>query len=157
MKAYFISLISTFIIIGISCEKEPSMVTLTEIDMSRENSDLNYVYYRFINETGVPICIEYVEPYSDLGMSGELTNHTDMVARIVCDQKGFKSVDESFAAIVVFYNRLYSMDYKGNMVVYKAPDEGSPMNPASWSEEVVDRNSVIRTFTFTKEHYNAIK
>ena len=73
MKNFICSLMALFAVCAItSCEKEsaPTKIPetqLSEIDMSSEKEDKFYTYFRFVNETGVPISIEYVKNGSDIG------------------------------------------------------------------------------------------
>lgn len=151
----FVFIFVALCLFSTACEKQE--VQLTPVDMSNEEPGTYYTYFRFINTTGNTICIEAVEYYSDIGTYFQIENGDDGVARLGQSSKGFKSIVEIFPGLKVYYN--YDEGRKNNYEMrYSDPNAtGSPYNILSWSDEKVDDNSLIRTFTFTKKHAEEAK
>ena len=138
----------------VSCEKpapEPSVepeTQLTDIDMSNENDDAFYTYFRFVNETGVPIYMIFFERGFDSGEWLWIDPYFDAVYRIV-SWTNFFTINEKMYNFEVYYNK-----EPGKEPEAIAEDEATGLLDENlWSVEQVDENSMIRTFVFTKQMY----
>ena len=137
--------------LSVACEKE-TVPQLSQIDMSGEQDGKMYVYYRFVNMTGVPIHIAFLPPSIDIGICSSIDNERDYVVVAESSDKFYKP-EEYIFELAVYYNPALP----GVKMTYYEPTPGGPMSLSSWKEEVVDANSVIRAYTFTPEHYEDAK
>ena len=137
-----------------SCEKpapEPSVepeTQLTDIDMSNENDDAFYTYFRFVNETGAPMLVAFFERGYDSGECLWIDPYFDAVFGVV-SWSNFVAFDEQMFWPEVLYNT----DLDGKPEVRTKHEATGLLDENLWSVEQVDENSMIRTFVFTKQMY----
>ena len=144
-----------------ACEKDnkdkmPSFVQqveLSDIDMSAEREDVYYTYFRFVNETGVPILVEYLENGFDVVTAHFISPYFDAVDK-KSSSSGFVHFGDYYANIHIYYNR--GEDGVDNDYIKVSCTEGGVLDNSLWVEEIVDNNSVIRTFVFTRQMYSSL-
>ena len=137
-----------------SCEeKDPKPFVehetqLTDIDMSTENDDAYYTYFRFVNETGGPMVIIFFERGYDSAEYIWIAPYFDAVYG-VASWSNFVTFDEQMFGPDVYYNK--EPDKEPEAIT---EDEATGLLDENlWRVEQVDENSMIRTFVFTKQMY----
>lgn len=160
MKNFICCLMALFAVCAMtSCEKEsaPTKIPetqLSEIDMSSEKEDKFYTYFRFVNETGVPILIEYVEKGYDVASMQYIAPYNDAIDKFVSDAE-FVTFRDSYGLIHIYYN--FTEESSNDDYIKVECIEGDLLDDALWSNEEIDANSIIRTFVVTKQMYEDIK
>lgn len=163
MKINVFILIACAVVFNVSCDTAGQCidnvpakpeVQLTEIDMSKEKDDAFYTYYRFINETGVPMLITYVERGYDIATMHYVDSSCDVVDKM-SSAIGFKTFKEGFGYVKIFYNRAIGVD--NNYVKEMHSDNYGLFNDSLWQEEIIDDNSKVCTFVFAQQMYEDAK
>ena len=159
-KGLFVIMISVIIEVAlVACENNTSHssvpdTNLTEIDMSLEKDNKFYTYFRFVNETGVPILIEYVEKGYDVASMQYIAPYNDAIDKFVSDAE-FVTFRDSYGLIHIYYN--FTEESSNDDYIKVECIEGDLLDDAQWSNEEIDANSIIRTFVVTKQMYEDIK
>lgn len=159
-KGLFVIMISVIIEVAlVACENNTSHssvpdTNLTEIDMSLEKDNKFYTYFRFVNETGVPILIEYVEKGYDVASMQYIAPYNDAIDKFVSDAE-FVTFRDSYGLIHIYYN--FTEESSNDDYIKVECIEGDLLDDALWSNEEIDANSIIRTFVVTKQMYEDIK
>lgn len=159
-KSLFVIMISVIIEVAlVACENNTSHssvpdTNLTEIDMSLEKDNKFYTYFRFVNETGVPILIEYVEKGYDVASMQYIAPYNDAIDKFVSDAE-FVTFRDSYGLIHIYYN--FTEESSNDDYIKVECIEGDLLDDALWSNEEIDANSIIRTFVVTKQMYEDIK
>lgn len=159
-KSLFVIMISVIIGVAlVACENNTSHssvpdTNLTEIDMSLEKDNKFYTYFRFVNETGVPILIEYVEKGYDVASMQYIAPYNDAIDKFVSDAE-FVTFRDSYGLIHIYYN--FTEESSNDDYIKVECIEGDLLDDALWSNEEIDANSIIRTFVVTKQMYEDIK
>lgn len=159
MKRSVFILITCVIVFNVACDAtrqsvdsvlEKPEVQLTEIDMSKEKDDAFYSYFRFINETDVPMLITYLERGYDDVTPHYVDSYCDVVDGIssIAD---FQTFGECFAHVEIFYNR--AIGFNDNYVKEMHSANYGLLNDSLWQEEIIDDNSKVFTFVFTQQMY----
>ena len=138
-----------------SCEKEIE-IRCSEIDMSQEKDDAFYTYFRFVNETDVPIVIEYLMHHIDIFTIYDIAPYSDVVDILPYkSQTEFVHFKDVFnPRITVYYNLSDGNTDNYTKVHY---DEEIVYDDNRWSDNLVDHNSMVRTFVITQKMYNDAK
>lgn len=163
-KGLFVIMISVIIEVAlVACENNTSHssvpasvpdTNLTEIDMSLEKDNKFYTYFRFVNETGIPILIEYVEKGYDVASMQYIAPYNDAIDKFVSDAD-FVTFRDSYGLIHIYYN--FTEESSNDDYIKVECIEGDLLDDALWSNEEIDANSIIRTFVVTKQMYEDIK
>lgn len=137
-----------------SCEKEIE-IRCSEIDMSQEKDDAFYTYFRFVNETDVPIEVEYLIRRGDSFDWHDIAPYSDAVSLPCKSLTEFVHFKDVFnARITVYYNLSDGNTDNYTKVHY---DEEIVYDDNRWSDNLVDHNSMVRTFVITQKMYNDAK
>lgn len=163
-KGLFVIMIAVIIEVAlVACENNTSHsfvpapvpdTNLTAIDMSLEKDNKFYTYFRFVNETGVPILIEYVEKGYDVASMQYIAPYNDAIDKFVSDAE-FVTFRDSYGLIHIYYN--FTEESSNDDYIKVECIEGDLLDDALWSTEEIDANSIIRTFVVTKQMYEDIK
>lgn len=145
----------------ISCDRdEPNgcgepQLQLTEIDMSSEVDENYYTYFRVINKTGVPIVFRAVQLNTDIGVSSYMENYHDGILYIYPIGRDFKCFSETvFPFVEIKYNYNEETGESSVLAEYRGDTPGNILDDDMWSKEIIDENSIVRTFVFTEQMYN---
>ena len=152
MKNIICCLMALFAVCAMtSCEKERIPETqLSEIDMSSEKEDKFYTYFRFVNETGVPISIEYVKNGSDIGTIHYVASYRDAVDRHISETE-FVAFKDCIWLLRIYYN--ITEESSNSDYIKVECSEGGLLDYALWSREEIDANSLVSTFVVTEKMY----
>lgn len=156
MKNIICCLLALFAVCAMtSCEKEsaPTKIPetqLSEIDMSSEEEDEFYTYFRFVNETGVPISIEYVKNGSDIGTIHYVASYRDAVDRHISETE-FVAFKDCIWLLRIYYN--ITEESSNSDYIKVECSEGGLLDYALWSREEIDANSLVSTFVVTEKMY----
>lgn len=135
----------------VACEKYE--LTLSKIDMSDEVATSDYTYFRFINRTGERIMLEFLYYGRSDGWRYIIPDDHDIVEVYVDSDDGFATPDQIFGYVRVYYN--YNEEFVDVVTIfYDETMNNSPMLIESWDAKRIDDNSLLLSYTFTKEHYD---
>jgi hypothetical protein len=135
---------------------ETNQLPLSKIDMSDEVPQSYYTYFRFINRTGAPIMLEFLYAGKSDGWRYIIPNDHDIVEVCVDGDALFATPDQLFGYVRVYYN--YNDEFVDVVTMfYDETMINSPMFIESWAKRRIDDNSLLLSYTFTKEHYDEAK
>lgn len=134
-------------------ESVSSELQLSDVDFSAEVAGRFYTYFRFVNQTSVPIHISYLQKACDEASSQFIAQYHDAVD-VIQSYEGFKNFGDSYCDKFIFFNKSEELRDRYIMLVC---NEDYLANDALWSEEVVDDNTIIRNFVITEHMYKEMK
>lgn len=139
---------------GVKSEESVSPeLQLSDVDFSAEVAGRFYTYFRFVNQTSVPIHISYLQKAYDEASSQFIAQYHDAVD-VIQSYEGFKNFGDSYCDKFIFFNKSEELRDRYIMLVC---NEDYLSNDALWSEEVVDDNTIIRNFVITEHMYKEMK
>ena len=160
MKNYLFIVLALSVML-ISCQRDEAIksgepqLQLTEIDMSSEVDENYYTYFRVINKTGAPIVFKAVQSGSDIGVYSYMENYHDGILYIYPIGRDFKYFSETvFPFIEIEYNYNKETGESSVLAEYRGDTPGNILDDDMWSKEIIDHNSIVRTFVVTEQMYN---